>query len=591
MLQQLPKHHHLVEASWEVCNKVGGIHTVLTTKLAYAQAFAHSAYLTVGPLFGENPSFHPEALPDGWQAIVDELGKKGIELRYGHWITEGHPPCVLLGWNGLTTQLNALKARFWEKYQLDTLKTDFYDVDTPLLWSVAVGEFVSAYQRLVGEHVLFHGHEWLSAGAFLVLADDPMVKTVFTTHATVLGRALSSLGEDIYTKLASIDPVEAATKHNVVAKHQLEKLGANLATVFTTVSSLTGREATAFLGRTPTVITENGIDTALFPNFDELSKLHEQNRELLHNFLTAYFFGSYRFDLNQVSYQFTMGRYEAHNKGYDLYLQALGQLNTRLQEEKREETVVAIFFVPGDAGAVRPEVLHQFAVMNHIREQLAHYSARQQRELYRNLWEASDPSDQGLRIVDADVVEHIKQLLLRLPTHTNPPISPFELRHPESDAITQAAAKANLTNAASDRVKVLFFPAYFDGFDGLFNRPLYELISGCDLGVFPSLYEPWGYTPMESLAMGVPAITTDLAGFGLAVEDRAPNDPGTQLVLREGRSDADVAKDICKALYEATLTAERAQLRKRIGAYLTIEQFDWSTLYERYREAYSTALA
>lgn len=588
-MSTLPQNYHLIEASWEVCNKVGGIHTVLTTKLAYAQAEFAGRYVTVGPKLASNPTFYEEEVPELWGKIKTDLANLGIGLFYGHWITEGHPPCILLDWSGLVSKSGEYKARFWEEHQLDTLNTDFYDVDTPLLWSIAVGHLVEAYAKHVEAPVLFHGHEWLAAGAFLVLAKNPAIKTVFTTHATVLGRALSSGGEDIYTKLAAIEPESTARAHNVTAKHQLERLSANLATVFTTVSSLTGREAEAFLKRKPTIITENGVDSALFPAFDELCIQHNDAREILHDFISSYFFPSYRFDLRNVNYQFTMGRYEAHNKGYDLYLQSLGELNRKLKTENSDKTVIALFFVPGDSIAPRREVGFQMAAQTHIKELLTKYSQIQQRELYHSLWREGEHLA-NIELIPPTVIEHIKQLISRLPVYENPPISPFDLRHPEQDAILQAANKADLTNGADDRVKVLFFPAYFDGFDGLFNRVLYELIAGCDLGVFPSLYEPWGYTPMESLAMGVPAITTDLAGFGLAADERAHDDLGTEIINREGRADADVATELTEKLYNYTKLPVRDQLMHRIGAYQTIQLFDWSKLYDRYLETYQIAI-
>jgi glycogen(starch) synthase len=556
--------------------------------LAYAQATFPGTYTVVGPLLANNPYFHQEEVPKDFVPVFELLKEKGIEARYGSWLTDGNPPCILLGWDGLVSSLNSYKATFWEKYKLDTLNTDFFDVDTPLLWSIAVGHLVETYAAQTKQPTLFHGHEWLAAGAFLLLNQNPLVKTVFTTHATVLGRALSSGGEDIYTRLASIKPDEAAASHNIVTKHQLEKLSANLATVFTTVSHLTGREATAFLGRKPEVITENGVDSKLFPSFDTLCSMHDENREVLNDFVSAYFFSSYRFDLSTTTYQFTMGRYETHNKGYDLYLHSLGKLNQKLIKENSAKTVVALFFVPGDALRVRPEVTFQLAVHSHLTHTLHTYSARQQRELYQSLWEEGEHCA-NITILPKPVIEQLKQLILRLPVYENPPISPFDLRHPESDGILQAAREAGLTNAEGDRVKVLFFPAYFDGFDGIFNRSLYEIISGCDLGVFPSIYEPWGYTPMESLAMGVPGITSNLAGFGLAAAERSPDERGSLVIHREGIPDAEVARNLADLLFQAVNLDPRQHMLDRMSAYQVIQKFDWRELYGRYHEAYNLA--
>jgi len=574
----------LFEASWEVCNKVGGIHTVLTTKLSSAQK-AFSRYYCVGPWLAENPAFHEEPIPQDFAAAVEKVASMGVGVHYGHWLTDGEPTTFLIDWQGLIPQLNGLKQQYWENFQLDSLHTDFYDIDQPLMWSSAAGMLVSAFAETQKEPILFHGHEWLSAGAFLQLHKNEKVRSVFTTHATVLGRALSSDGSDLYGKLLTINPEEEARNHGVITKHQLEKLGATTATVFTTVSSLTGREAAKLLGKQPDFITENGVDPELFPPFDALCLQHGEMREVLHNFMSSYFFPSYQFDLNKTSYTFTMGRYEMHNKGYDVYLEALGSLNKELKDAKDPQTVVGCIFVPGDAVGIRADVQLYQTAQHHIRNLLANYSSLQQRELYQNLWNQQEDTSSPSQLLPAHVLDQIKQLLLRLPRYENVPISPFNLRHPESDSILLAAEKFGLTNSAEDRVKVLFFPAYFDGFDGVFNRNIYDLVSGCDLGVFPSYYEPWGYTPMESLALGVPAITSNLAGFGLAVEEHAPNQK--QWVLeREGISNSEAAGALMLKIVQFIKSTQRQQLQKRMEAYQAVESFSWTILYKKYKEAY-----
>ncbi len=585
----LPKDAYLFESSWEVCNKVGGIHTVLTTKLAQAQNEFTTRYMAIGPFLPANPNFHEEALPENFKEVFASLEKEGVKAHYGRWLTDGQPVTVLLDWQGLVPRLNDIKARFWEEFGLNSLNSDFYDTDQPLMWSTAVGLFVQEFAKKNTAPILFHGHEWLSAGAFLILKHCENVRSVFTTHATVLGRALSSQGEDIYTRLHSINPDESAERHTVVTKHQLEKLAATNATVFTTVSKLTGREATVFLGRTPDFITENGVDTELFPAFDQLSSDHITMREELHDFMSAYFFPSHRFDLNATSYLFTMGRYEMHNKGYDLFLQSLSQLNEQMKKEKSKETVIACIFVPGDSQGVQEEVHFQRAAFRHLTDLLSTYTKRQQREVYHSIWEKNEVCA-STSLLPKHVQDQIRQLILRLPIYEEVPLSPFKLRNPDQDAILTTARNANLKNRAEDNVKVVFFPAYFDGFDGIFNRNLYDIIGGCDLGVFPSLYEPWGYTPMESLAMGVPAITSDLAGFGLAVKEHTPDTQASEIIAREGRKDEDVVKDLTVALTKYLQETPRQKLHRRIAAYQAIQAFDWSFLYKKYRESYHKAL-
>lgn len=595
-MAKLPKSATLFEASWEICNKAGGIHTVLTSKLAYAQEHFSERYLPVGPFLGEqqNAVFREEAIPDGFKALSERAAQRGITVHYGRWLIDGEPPIFLLGWDGLVGRLNEAKAHYWDKYQLDTLGTVFYDVDQPLLWSMAVGEFVACFAELNAEPVILHAHEWLSAGAFLALGDHdlPNLKTIFTTHATVLGRALSSSKVFIYDKFATLNPDQEARNHGVTTKHQLECLAATLATIFTTVSHITAEEATAFLGRKPEVIVENGLNAEAFPSFDQLSQKHSAMREQLHDFTSAYFFPSYRFDLSNTHYQFTMGRYEIHNKGYDLYLRSLSELNKELKEKNSPHTVISLFLVPGDALQLRKEVTKQITIYRQVRQVLSQYIPAQQQDLYEALWKGRSAIDEFSLIPDA-VRKQLHLLLAQLPTSTHPAISPFQLRQGDNDGLIQVARQYGLENNAEDRVKVLFFPIYFDGFDGVFDQPLYDIISGCDHGIFPSYYEPWGYTPMESLGMGIPAVTSTLAGFGRALENKSVAGlPDAAYVLDRNSNNEDAeAAALTKVLRESLEEEKRQWLLRRISSYLLIQAFDWSILYKNYLDAYQQALS
>lgn len=593
---RLPKGAFLIEASWEVCNKVGGIHTVLTSKMMHAQAVFSERYLTVGPLLNPehpSPDFHPEPAPNDIAAALEQLSKEGIEARYGTWLTDGEPAVVLVGWQNRFNQIDAIKTRLWEGFKLDTLGSP-PDADEPLLWSLAVGRLVHAIAEKRSDPVLFHGHEWLAAGAFLSIAEAPLpnLHTVFTTHATVLGRALASQNIDIYTGLKSIVPDKAAREHNVVAKHQLERLAAVNADVFTTVSSLTGREATHFLGKKPDVITENGLNMDLFPMFSDLEQLRRKTREQLNRFLEAYFFGSYRFDVRSAKLQFTMGRYETHNKGYDTYIRSLAQLNAHLKESRSNQTVVALFMVPGDTGSVRPEVRTQLTVHSHLERILAEALPHQADTLRHTLWDENGPSetvDNALNI--PQLHDAAAYALARLPHIPKPPLSPYVINRPNEDAISRIAKECGLENAKEDRVKIVLLPVYFDGFDGLFNRSLYDLISGCDLGVFPSWYEPWGYTPMESLATGSPTVTSNLAGFGNAIEEKAPGNTATLYLEREGKSDDATVVRLTELLLEHAEATPQQWQERRLATYGVARQFDWSILYPRYTDAYSQAIS
>lgn len=575
---------YLFEISWEVCNKVGGIHTVITSKLPYALEQFGANYYAVGPYLSPgNSEFRETAVPEDLQEVAAALGRQGVTLHTGTWLTEGEPKVILLSWEGIASQANQLKAMWWERYQLDTLGSNFYDIDQPLFWSWACGLLVEAFANSKQVPVIAHGHEWLSAGLFLRLDEValPQVKSVFTTHATVLGRALCSNGVFIYNQLSSINPEQAARDHGVTTKHQLEFFSAKLSTIFTTVSQITAQESEAFLRRKPDLVLKNGIDSEEFPPFDQLCHIHAQVRETLHSFVSAYFFPSYQFDLHETRYQFTMGRYEMHNKGYDLYLESLGALNRELKEKKSKQTVVSFLLVPGDASHLRPDVNHQITIYKRIADALQQRSAAQKRSLYVGLLGGnySQPLPSLLQ-------SSLELLAARFTRWEQPPISPFELRSGDNDAFIQLSNQAGLLNRAEDRVKVILLPIYLDGFDGLFNISLYELVAGFDLGVFPSLYEPWGYTPMESLALGVPAITSTLAGFGQELANPSKPRPSTFVLDRNNNENAKELAQMLDFLHQSLAETPREWLKRRMDAYSLIQEFSWRILYDNYRHAY-----
>lgn len=571
---------HLLEASWEVGNKVGGIYTSVSSKLVCSLGEFPDRYLAIGPYLSStpNPIFEEQPLPVRFKGVAVALEKSGVSLHYGSWQVMGNPPTVLLGWEGLLPHLNDYKARFWQEFQLDTLDSDFYDFDQPLLWSIAVGLLVENFSLTTPAPLIFHGHEWMSAGALLILKDSrPNLQTVFTTHATVLGRLLSA-HPNVPSDLASREnPEEIARASGVHSKYQLEKLGANLAKVLTTVSPITAEEVTVYLGRKPDFITENGLNAASFPPLDQLALLKTKARKQIDEYLMAIFFPSYQFNLKNTIYHFSMGRFELHNKGYDLYLQALGQLNQKLRQENSEQTVVSFLLIPGDVKGPKPECLKQLLSFQNLQSKL--------KEIF---------SEQSHSIYDTSISELTERLQKEIETFFGahrqlepPPFSPFELQQGENDPLLLLIKEAGLHNRSEDRVKIVYFPVYFDGQDGIFNLPLYPFIAGFDLGVFPSLYEPWGYTPMESLAMGVPAVTTTTAGFGRSIQEKHPETPaGVFLLDRRGLAEQQSLLTLIQFLESSVQEDKRKWLSRQISAYQIIQDYSWDNLYQSYRQAY-----
>ena len=576
----------LFEASWEVCNKVGGIHTVITSKLSQAQTEFGDGYFTVGPyLSNSHEAFDEVPAPPFISTLAAELANEGIAAHYGIWKPYGQPT-LLLDYNGLFPRLNEYKDRYWDKFELNTLGSDYNDFDQPFAWGIAVGRLACLAAAQEKRELILHAHEWLTASAILEIkaeSDDKLIRTVFTTHATVLGRCISSSGADLYGSLKKWIPEEEAVNRGVVSKHQLERLGATLATSFTAVSRLTAEEATALLGHKPDVVTENGLDLDLFPTFDELSHSRIHVRHSIEEFLAAYFFPSDPFDLNKTSLQFTMGRPETANKGYDLHLEALGVLNEQLKQEKSEHTVVSFFLVPIGCERLRPAAASQLNLYRRVQERLVHIAKRQTRLTYQELCAGQIPSLTLQSAEQAELMEDIHHMPLQVP----PPASPYELRDENQDDILRLANQHGLHNRAEDRVKVLYFPLYLDGFDGIFDLPLYDLIAAFDLGVFASKYEPWGYTPMESLAVAVPAITSTLAGFGRSLSESNQTPPSGVFILDREKDEEDAISLLVRVFKTSLEESPREWTERRISAYQTVQLYSWQHLYQNYREAYN----
>lgn len=588
---------YLFEISWEVCNKVGGIHTVVTSKLEYCLKEFKDNYYSVGPYLPNtsNQTFKEEEIPSEFVNVASQLNEMGIVLHFGKWLVDHAPKTILIDWSGFTSQLGDLKSRYWEKYQLDTLGSDFYDVDQPLLWSTAIGIMIEKFAlENPDSKMIVQVHEWMSAGSVLHLkqTSTPNARCIFTTHATVMGRALTSRGiyHEDQSSIGDVD--DEARKIGVVAKHQIERIAGQNADAFTAVSKVTSDEAFRLLGVRPLVV-ENGLDLKLFPNFLDLSTAHKISRENWKKYIVSYFAPYYPIDPNKISLQFSMGRYEFHNKGYDLYLESLARLNQKMIDNKSDKTVVALFMVPGDSLHPDMELLNQMATVGQIQriinEEVKKGIGKEIQDLMYN--DAENQTGSGHKIsvnISEENNSYLEQLISHLSHSNNPPLTPFELRNPSQDEILNCAKSFGLNNSKEDKVKVIFLPVYLDGFDGIFNQPLYDLVAGCDLGVFPSAYEPWGYTPMESLVMGVPCITSTLSGFGQAAEKMSQNKPEGILLLKREINNQDTAvEDLLKMIELSVNEDERSWVNRKISAYTSIQNFSWSEIYPKYSSLYN----
>jgi glycogen(starch) synthase len=418
------------------------------------------------------------------------------------------------------------------------------------VWSHAAGKVVEKFASLMkGKRVVAQFHEWLSAAGLLYLKKQECpIGTVFTTHATTLGRTLAFHNIDFYSRFKEINPDEKAVQLQVREKHQIEKQAALQATIFTTVSEITGLEAEHFLGRKPEVILPNGLDANQFLNFEEIAWKHQIHRNRLREFLFSYFFPYYTFDLEQTLFYFIASRYEFRAKGIGLFINALASLNKKLVQTKSKKTIVVFFWVPSQVKQINPELLENRELYQDVRDYLEETANETKEHLLYTIMEGKHVHEKN--IFHEDALFEIKKRILKFKKEGTPPLSTHYLTNPQ-DQILRAFVEAGLDNKKSDRVKVIFYPVYLNGHDGLTNLNYFESIQASHFGIFPSLYEPWGYTPLETAAFGVASLTLTLSGFGQFCYPfvKGKNSPGIFVLDGFDKSDKTLVEEMSDVLY------------------------------------------
>ncbi|MDP7181844.1 MAG: glycogen/starch synthase [Candidatus Woesearchaeota archaeon] len=580
------------EVSWEVCNKVGGIYTVVSSKARSMMEQYGDNFLLIGPWFpAKTPGvFEERPAPKDLKKVCGELAKEGIQIHFGKWLVKGSPPALLIDFSEYAKNANAIKGTLWDEYQLDTLGTDYNDFDEPMVFSHAAGKVIQALAEAAGKKkAVAHCHEWLCGGTVLYLKKHSQVRTVFTTHATMLGRSLASEGKNIYEEKIDAEK-EARARPGVWAKYQVEKICANQANVFTTVSEITGMEAKKLLGVKPPVLLFNGLDMEKFPTFEQASEDHAKQREKIKSFLIPYFFPYYTMDLSNVLMYFIAGRPEFHTKGVDVYIQALAQLNQRMKKEGKKDPVIAFIFVPGNIKNVRPEILESKTLFDDLKDSVEGRHDKIQRRILELIISQKDISKTSL--FDEDSLTELKRKTLAFLRKGKPPISTHELYDESQDPIMQACKQSGLNNAKTDPVKIIYYPIFLSGADGLLDTDYYETMQGSHLGVFPSYYEPWGYTPLEAAALGVSSVTTDLSGFGryLCKECKQGPYPGVFVIPRLGKQDKQVTKDLSGIMYRFRKFPKHERVENKQTAKRIAATADWKVFIENYVKAHNLAL-
>ena len=531
---------YLFEVSWEVCNKVGGIYTVIATKSLHLKSELGRHHILIGPDVWMNTGNNPDFIEDPtlFRSWKIQAATEGLRVRIGKWNVPGKPVAILVDFKQFITDQDKILTDFWKEFGVDSL-TGNWDYKESFLFGVIAGKVVESFYNFHlndTDKVVVQFHEWQTgAGALYLRHSGIPVATVFTTHATVVGRCLAGNNLPLYDGLKSFDGDEKARQFNVIARHSLEKKSAQYSDVFTTVSDITARECEQFLGRKVDIVTPNGFENSITPSSDEEYNIrHDKARKKLVEVATA--MSAEAVPENSIFIGIG-GRYEYRNKGIDVFLDALDRINTSNFEGR---SIQAFIMIPSGNNGPDRELSVKLAGNGDVnyQTQTSHY-----------------------------------------------------LMNPEYDTIMRRLGELKFNNAIGDKVKVYFIPSYLNGNDGIFNMPYYDILCGLDLALFPSYYEPWGYTPLEALAFRVPTLTTTLAGFGLWVKDHYGKDhPGITVLERNDSNYSDVVDGVVDRVREiASLDSDkRAEYRENARDVASIALWNNQIVY--YKKAYSLAL-
>lgn len=579
----------LFEVSWEVTNKVGGIYTVITSKVPLMQTH-YDNYVLVGPLFDVLPlDFMEQTPPAPYAEIFHQLKEKGIRAVYGEWDIQGKPTTILIDSSGIKGELNFIKKSLWDSFGVDSLYAS-HDFNEPLLWSWGVGEFLSLVEKQFShQKIIGHFHEWMSGFGLLNLKNkNSSIATVFTTHATILGRTIaSSLSQDknLVEYLSEKNVYEEARSYGVLDKYTMEKACALNSDIFTTVSKVTAQESKISFGQEPLVLP-NGLALDSYPTFEGTSFNHISNKAILQQYVMSHFFPYQTFDLEQTLFYYTSGRYEFINKGMDLTIEALAKLDAQLQREGSKKTVIMFFFLATTMGGPKRELLQN---VNNV-DELFHTVKKESNNFFLHVVEnLLMNNDAKLTFCADDKLTLLKRRAKSIRRNNNPFFSTHEMNE-EHDEIISACKRAGLVNSSSNRVKIVVVPSFLNGRDGLINLNYNDAISACHLGIFPSNYEPWGYTPLESISLGVPAITTTNAGFGLHVQEKLKGlNQGVFLVHKE-KSREEVLEELYSYIEKFTFFSKQNRVATKMNAHALSTYADWRQLINNYLDAHQKAL-
>lgn len=534
----------IFETSWEVCNKVGGIYTVLSTRSKTLQERLKDSLIFIGPDFSERDNSlyfkEDDTLYVSWQKKAKE---EGLKVKVGRWDIPGRPVAFLVAYDHLNSIKNDFFTQLWNTYQVDSLHA-YGDYDESALFSLAVSQVVESFYRFYlskENKVVFHANEWQTGFAALLLQQSlPEVATIFTTHATCIGRSIAGNNKPLYDYLWAYNGDQMARELNMESKHSIEKCTAHNVDCFTTVSDITAKECAELLDKPVDVVLPNGFEDGFVPKGSAFVKHRSLARKRLLEVANALLGTRLGNDTLIIS---TSGRYEFRNKGIDVFIDALNSLS---KDSYFDREVVAFIEVPAWVNSPRQDLIERLQSGNKYTNPL-----------------------------DAPYITHW-------------------LNNGEEDSILNKFRSLNISNGGDSKVKIIFIPCYLTGNDGVFNMDYYDLIIGNDLCVYPSYYEPWGYTPLESVAFKVPCITTNLAGFGLWANKenngKSTIEDGVEVVYRTDYNYNEVIEEIKSAIVKYAAMDSKEANKCRNAAYKLSKKALWSKFIKYYDVAYDYAL-
>lgn len=591
----------LLEIAWEVCNQIGGIYQVIRSKVPLMMQRWGERYCLVGPYEPSKAGLEFEEIPaTGWigRAIRQLRETKGINVRSGRWLVPGRPRVLLIEHGMDKEHLAAAKYHLWADHGIETPANDAL-IDPVVSFSHACTLLIDALcanipAKRFGEAVplLAHFHEWMGGLSIPEVRRRRLpVATVFTTHATLLGRYIASSRDDFYDQLPWLDHQAQADHFGVRTQHAIERACAHGCHVFTTVSAITGEECQYLLGRPVDVVTPNGLTIGLYNAGHDQQRLHGEYKDVIHRFTMGHFFPSYSFDLDRTLYMFTSGRFEPKNKGFDVCLDALARLNSMMKAEKVGKQIVFFIISKRPTRSINPLAMEKRGVLNELNEVCQRITDGVRNRLFSRA--ASGGPLKLDDLVDEYWMLRYRRAQFAIKQKCLPMVVTHILENDQNDPVLDQIRALNLINREEDPVKIVYHPDFITPHNRLWGIEYDQFVRGCHLGVFPSSYEPWGYTPLECAAVGIPAVSSDLAGFGRYVVEQYP-DPdrlGLPVLRRRGRPAGDAAADLAKYILDFCKAERRDRIALRNEVDRTSWDFDWSRLGKAYHTAHDLALA